>query len=191
MDCFSFWSATSRRRHDVFLSFRGEDTRRGILKTLHSALSEAGISTFKDDTNLEKGSDIAAELLKAIQMSRIAVVLFSRNYASSGWCLDELVKIVECGRVDGQVVVPVFYDVDPDDVRHRRGSFAQAFAAHEQRFALDTTSTTNNNNYNNNNKIDRWREALQESSSCTTTTWDLHKHVKTVDYQWYVYTYQD
>lgn len=161
----------------MFLSFRGEDTRHGLLKNLHSALSEAGISTFKDDMNLEKGSDITSELLKAIQMSRIAVVIFSRNYASSGWCLDELIKIIECRQVDGQIVLPVFYDVDPDDVHSQSGSFAQAFATHEERFALDTTID---------NKIGRWRAALQESATLSSCTWDLHKHMNTVDHQWYV-----
>ncbi|KAF3457911.1 hypothetical protein FNV43_RR02572 [Rhamnella rubrinervis] len=81
---FSFWSAISHQRHDVFLSFRGEDTRHGLLKNLHAALSEAGISTFKDDINLEKGSDITSELLKAIQMSRIAVVLSRRTMLLQG-----------------------------------------------------------------------------------------------------------
>jgi hypothetical protein len=93
---FSFLSAVTRRRHDVFLSFRGEDTRHNITAQLHTALEEAGIPTFKDDVNLEIGGEIGSELLKAIQMSRIAIIVFSRNYANSGWCLDELVKIVEC-----------------------------------------------------------------------------------------------
>ncbi|KAK2965380.1 hypothetical protein RJ640_024122 [Escallonia rubra] len=92
---FSFWSAITRRKHDVFLSFRGEDTRHNVLPRVHQALVDAGIPTFKDDISLEKGCDIASDLLKAIQMSSVAVIIFSRNYATSGWCLDELVKIVE------------------------------------------------------------------------------------------------
>lgn len=103
---FSFWSAITHQRHDVFLSFRGEDTRHGLTKELHQALIDANIPTFKDDINLEKGREIASELLKAIQTSRVAIVVFSINYATSGWCLDELVKIIECKHVDGQIVVP-------------------------------------------------------------------------------------
>jgi hypothetical protein len=127
---FSFLSAVTRCRHDVFLSFRGEDTRHNITQQLHRALEAAGIPTFKDDVNLHKGGEIASELLKAFQMSRIAVIVFSRKYANSGWCLDELVKIVECMNQAGQLLLPIFYDVDPVDP----GSFAEAFATHEERF---------------------------------------------------------
>lgn len=59
-------------QHDEFLNFRGEGTRHNITVQLHQALEEARIPTFKDDMNLEKGGEIASELLKAIQMSRIA-----------------------------------------------------------------------------------------------------------------------
>ncbi|XP_062107996.1 disease resistance protein RPV1-like isoform X2 [Humulus lupulus] len=170
---FSFWSAITHQRHDVFLSFRGEDTRHGLTKDLHQALTEANIATFKDDINLEKGREIASELFKAIQASRIAVVVFSRNYATSGWCLDELVKIIECKHVDGQIVIPVFCDVSPDDVFHQMGSFAKAFASHEERFAMDSGME---------NKIGKWRAALTEAAS-SSPVWDLQTNDVS---QWHV-----
>ncbi|KAJ7961789.1 TMV resistance protein N [Quillaja saponaria] len=161
---FSFFSTVRRRRHDVFLSFRGEDTRHHITDQLHTALEEAGIRTFKDDINLEKGGEIATELLKAIQMSRIAVIVFSRNYADSGWCLDELVKIIECKNEDGQVGLPVFYDVDPCDVQMQRNSFARALGQHEERVRVENLEE---------NKVEMWKEALTEASSAEHG-WDMH-----------------
>ncbi|KAM5551797.1 hypothetical protein ABKV19_026579 [Rosa sericea] len=121
-------ASTSSRRHqwkyDVFLSFRGEDTRYDFTSRLYSALTERGILTFKDDTELEKGRPIRPELLAAIQESRSAIVILSWSYASSSWCLDELVKIIQCMKEMGQQVLPVFYyGVDPSDVRHQRGCF--------------------------------------------------------------------
>uniref|UniRef100_A0A6N2M4J1 TIR domain-containing protein n=1 Tax=Salix viminalis TaxID=40686 RepID=A0A6N2M4J1_SALVM len=86
----------TRWSNDVFLSFRGEDTRKNFTDHLHSALIQAGIRTFKDDNNLPRGEEISPQLLRAIEGSRISVVVFSKNYASSTWCLDELVKIMEC-----------------------------------------------------------------------------------------------
>ncbi|XP_030507659.2 disease resistance protein RPV1 [Cannabis sativa] len=172
---FSFWSAVTHLRHDVFLSFRGEDTRHGLTKDLHQALTEANIPTFKDDINLEKGREIASELLKAIQASRIAVVVFSSNYATSGWCLDELVKIIECKHVDGQIVIPVFCDVSPDDVFHQTGSFAKAFASHQERFAMDSNSSVEN-------KISKWRAALSEAAS-SSAGWNLQTNDVS---QWHV-----
>ena len=89
-------SSSDEWSYDVFLSFRGEDTRKTITDHLYSALIQAGIHTFRDDNELPRGEEISPQLLRAIEGSRISVVVFSRNYASSRWCLDELVKIIEC-----------------------------------------------------------------------------------------------
>lgn len=45
----------------------------------------------------------------------------------SPWCLNELAKIMECHRSMGKIVVPVFYDVDPSEVRNQKGVFGKAF----------------------------------------------------------------
>ncbi|TKY57192.1 Toll/interleukin-1 receptor protein [Spatholobus suberectus] len=81
--------------YDVFLSFRGEDTRHNFIGHLHKELCRKGINTFVDDKNLGIGDSISPALSKAIEESRIFIVVFSENYASSSWCLDELVKILE------------------------------------------------------------------------------------------------
>ncbi|WOH16086.1 hypothetical protein DCAR_0935635 [Daucus carota subsp. sativus] len=104
---------------NVFLSFRGIDTRKTFTGHLFEALTRAGVRTFMDDPELRKGEEISPQLLKAIQSSEISLVIFSRNYASSRWCLDELVEILECKRRLGQSVYPVFLDVPPAVVRHK------------------------------------------------------------------------
>ncbi|KAL2658719.1 hypothetical protein AAZV13_03G042601 [Glycine max] len=113
--------------YDVFLSFRGEDTRASFTSHLYTALHNLGIFVFKDDETLPRGNKISPSLRLAIEESRLSVVIFSRNYAESRWCLKELQKIMECHRTTGQVVVPVFYDVDPSEVRHQTGHFGKAF----------------------------------------------------------------
>ena len=45
---------------------------------------------------LKRGKKIWEELVKVIKTSRIAVIVFSKNYANSRWCLDELVVIMDC-----------------------------------------------------------------------------------------------
>nr|XP_048324750.1 disease resistance-like protein DSC1 [Ziziphus jujuba var. spinosa] len=62
-------------------------------------------------------------LEKVINKAMLSVTIFSENYASSTWCLDELVKISEC-REKGQIVIPPFYGVDPSHVRKQKGSYA-------------------------------------------------------------------
>ncbi|WMV32333.1 hypothetical protein MTR67_025718 [Solanum verrucosum] len=96
-----------------------------------------GIFTFHDDKRLEYGDSIPKELMKAIKDSKVALVVFTKNYATSRWCLDELVKIMECKDKNGQIVIPIFYDVDPSHVRNQRESFAEAFTQHELKYKDD------------------------------------------------------
>ncbi|XP_019054036.1 PREDICTED: TMV resistance protein N-like isoform X2 [Nelumbo nucifera] len=118
---------TLRWNYDVFLSFRGEDTRKIFVEPLYKALVHRGINTFKDDEELGRGKEIAPELLKAIEESRISVIIFSNNYTSSSWCLEELVKVIECWKRIGQLILPVFYEIDASEVQKRIGNFGEAF----------------------------------------------------------------
>lgn len=144
-------SSSSRLwKYDVFLSFRGEDTRGGFTDHLYEAFVQNGIHTFKDDDEMEEGTNIYSELFAAIEASRMAVVVISEHYASSRWCLAELVKILECREHMGMKVMPIFYKVDLSDVRNQRGSFGKAFLKHEARFGEDDS------------KVLQWRKALFE-----------------------------
>ncbi|KAH1083944.1 hypothetical protein J1N35_023705 [Gossypium stocksii] len=141
-------SSVSRKKYDVFLSFRGEDTRKNFTDHLYDALKRSGIVTFRDDPKLEAGEEIAPELFKAIQQSWCSVIVFSESYAPSGWCLDELTEIVKQKNDKGYKVFPVFYDVDPSNLRKQKGKVEEAFAEHEKRYDED--------------KVQRWRNALTQ-----------------------------
>lgn len=111
-------------KYDVFLSFRGEDTRKTIVSHLYAALDSRGIVTFKDDQRLEIGDHISDQLHIALKGSSFAVVVLSENYATSRWCLMELQLIMEFMKEGTLEVFPVFYGVDPSTVRHQLGSFS-------------------------------------------------------------------
>ncbi|KAH0745176.1 hypothetical protein KY285_006833 [Solanum tuberosum] len=144
-----------RWKYDVFLSFRGVDTRRTFTSHLYEGLKNRGIYTFQDDIKLENGDSIPEELLKAIEESQVALVIFSKNYATSRWCLNELVKIMECKEENGQIVIPIFYDVDPSEVRKQTKSFAEAFTEHESKYANDIEGMQ---------KVKGWRTALSDAA---------------------------
>ena len=122
----------------MFLSFCGVDTRMNFPDHLYTALKQKGIITFWDDEKLEREKYISEELLKAIEESKYVIIVFSTNCAFSKWCLIELTKIVECMKKTGLTVLPVFYHVDPSDVRNQRGTFAEAFAKHEEDIKVNT-----------------------------------------------------
>ena len=110
---------------EVFVSFRGADIRTGFISQLFAALKRKLIHHYRDDIHLPRGEKIRPELFKAIETSRIAVVVFSKKYATSDWCLDELVKIMKCKRVFNQRVLPIFYHVSQLEVLEQRGNFAE------------------------------------------------------------------
>ena len=120
----SFSSSTRQWDYDVFLSFRGEDTRYGFTGHLYQDLCNEGFRTFIDN-DIQRGEEISGELLKAIRSSMISIIIFSQNYAFSAWCLDELVEILNCKK-KGQLVIPVFYKVNPSEVRKQEGDFELA-----------------------------------------------------------------
>ncbi|GKC99605.1 Toll/interleukin-1 receptor domain-containing protein [Tanacetum coccineum] len=88
--------------YDVFLSFRGKDTCNTFVGHLYKALKQHGIQTYKDDEKIEKGKKIDNQLKKSIEDSRYYIIVFSKKYTSSSWCLDELVKIMECRKASEQ-----------------------------------------------------------------------------------------
>ncbi|KAH9725802.1 ADP-ribosyl cyclase/cyclic ADP-ribose hydrolase [Citrus sinensis] len=158
--------------YDAFLSFRGADTRKSFISHLYAALNGKGIYVFKDDKELERGASISPGLLKAIETSRISIIVFSQNYASSTWCLDELVKIVQCKNKNDhqQMVFPIFYDVEPTVVRKQTGSFREAFFKHEEVFRESLE------------RVKKWRDALEEVANISG--WELKEYRNESEFIW-------
>ncbi|RDX93322.1 TMV resistance protein N, partial [Mucuna pruriens] len=100
----------------AFLCFRG-DTRYTFTENLFQALLHRGFRTFKDNPVMERGTRITVELPRAIEVSRVFIIVLSKNFASSSYCLFEVVKILdEFAKGKGRWILPVFYYVDPSDL---------------------------------------------------------------------------
>ncbi|KAL6316039.1 hypothetical protein AAG906_015455 [Vitis piasezkii] len=103
------------------------------------------------DDQLRRGQEISPALVKAIEESRFSVIVFSKNYPSSTWCLEELVKIIDCTMAMGHAALPT-------------GSFAQAFAKHEEVYKEQME------------KVIKWRVALTEAANISG--WDSRASLK-------------
>ncbi|KAF3447865.1 hypothetical protein FNV43_RR08571 [Rhamnella rubrinervis] len=179
----SFSSSSSpAKRHDIFLSFRG-DSRNNFISHLDSAFRKSGLfSIFKDENKilkgkdkLQKGKDTEEQLMKAIEDSDYAVVVISEKYADSTWCLKEVAKIVECKR-NSERIRTIFYKVNVSDVkdvvstdeeRQRNSSFWKALDQHEKNHAKDRCRFEYS---------ESWKSALsevcKEFSDCITSDTD-------------------
>ncbi|XP_010555991.1 PREDICTED: disease resistance protein TAO1-like [Tarenaya hassleriana] len=154
--------ASPSSHHDVFISFTGRDVRRTFLSHLRKEFRVKGISCFEDD-RIERSRSIGPELVRAIKESMVSVVVISKNYASSSWCLDELSEIMKRREEDEghYKVMTVFYEVDPYDVRKQAGDFGEEF----ERTCVGSSMEN----------IRRWKEALSEVANIAgehSRNWD-------------------
>ncbi|CAN0888059.1 Disease resistance-like protein DSC1 [Linum grandiflorum] len=135
--------------YDVFVCFRGADTRRTFTSHLMSALSDKQIKSFIDD-KLQK-TECIDELLWILKRSALCIVIFSKTFPDSPWCLDEVATIVRGMEQFGHRALPVFYDVDPSDVTDDSGSYAHTIDHKLKAGPADTK---------------RWKEALKVVANC-------------------------
>ncbi|XP_010451552.1 PREDICTED: toll/interleukin-1 receptor-like protein [Camelina sativa] len=139
-------------KFDVFVSFRGIDTRRTFVSHLCHSLYKRGITVFKNDEERPENELASSQVLQSIEESRAAIVIISKIFASSVSCLDELVKIMECREKRSQgstaslfFVVPVFYSIDPCDVVRQADNLMELVGGD-----------------NNLDKLEKWRDALRK-----------------------------
>ncbi|KAG4127629.1 hypothetical protein ERO13_D10G226900v2 [Gossypium hirsutum] len=142
-------SYSSRQlKHQVFLSFRGEDTRLNFTAHLLKALKDTGLNVFFDEEKLEKGEQLSSALSQAIAASNLSIIVLSVDYASSKSCLAEVSDIMDRKDTQGHIVLPIFYHVDPSNVRNIGGSFKTSFEDHELKRPID--------------EVKRWKAAFVE-----------------------------
>ncbi|MCH90680.1 TMV resistance protein N-like [Trifolium medium] len=147
---------TNNYKYDVFLSFRGPDTRSTFTGNLYHALRQKPIKTFYIDDIDHKPpkspEEISPSVLKAIQESRISIVVLSECYGSSRRCMDELVTILDCMKNNNQNMVwPIFYRVYPSDIRHQTGFFGMLIDKY-----LDSSDDQ---------RMRQWKDALSQVAS--------------------------
>ncbi|KAL6316245.1 hypothetical protein AAG906_017792 [Vitis piasezkii] len=99
-------SSSFQRSYGVYLSYRGEDTGNNFTAHLYHALCRKGITTFIDDHMLERRQMVLGGAGENTGVQRIT-------------------------RTEGS---PIFYNVDPSDVRKHMGKFGEALARHEENF---------------------------------------------------------
>ncbi|XP_039165792.1 TMV resistance protein N-like [Eucalyptus grandis] len=141
--------AASRGEYQVFLNFRGPDTRYGFTDFLYHGLVDAGVHVFRDYEELRVRDVIGGELLQAIDNSILYIPIFSQTYASSKWCLREIAHIVDSvSKSDGKKsILPIFFRVEPESVKLKTPLYSNALLEHTVKFPKE---------------VEAWRKALEE-----------------------------
>ncbi|KAK9944004.1 hypothetical protein M0R45_009589 [Rubus argutus] len=137
--------------YNVVLSSSSKDAD-DFSSLLCKSLTSKGIRVLRseDGQEVEGDTTTTSQELAIQESTRFAIVILSRNYASSPRLLEELSQILERKRVSGISVSPVFYDVKPSDVEQQTGDFGESFNKNVLVFKEDPE------------KVLRWRIALRE-----------------------------
>ncbi|XP_039165454.1 toll/interleukin-1 receptor-like protein [Eucalyptus grandis] len=128
---------SSGTEYDVFLSFRGPDTRANFTDSLYHALVDKCINVFIDKQGIDVGEEIGPEIFQAIDNSKICIPIFSRDYASSSWCLRELEHMMRRRKTNKLEVMPIFYDVEPSEVKLETRVYADALTLHKEKHGAE------------------------------------------------------
>lgn len=154
-------STTNSPKYDVFLSFRGKDTRLNFTSHIHRAFKEANIETFYDDEEIEFGRPLKEELVNGIKASRASVIVLSENYASSTWCLDELALIYHQFTTSNHMLFPIFLNIEPGDMKKQESTFGNAMTTHVHRMEAETNVDAKSELAD---KIEIWKNVLAKVS---------------------------
>ncbi|KAH7404733.1 hypothetical protein KP509_15G040300 [Ceratopteris richardii] len=114
--------------YEVFLCYIGSDTKHNMVSVLRGMLHWEGITCFNDYDINDESTEIKPHIEDAIQKSKVYVIFLSPKFASSKLCLEEVYQIMNTQNSPGtsntvRSVIPVFYDVTPSDVRHKKSSY--------------------------------------------------------------------
>eukprot|EP01018_Ginkgo_biloba_P036968 Gb_41171 [translate_table: standard] len=133
---------------DVFINHRGKDVKDTLASHIYDLLQIHGVRAFLDREELPTGDAFPDAITEAIQSSSVHIAIFSPHYAESSWCLRELALML---KTPNATIIPVFYNVKPEELRWEKGTFAKAFDKHYRRYSQEM--------------VDEWRAALQEVSN--------------------------
>ncbi|KAJ0488725.1 putative TIR domain-containing protein [Helianthus annuus] len=131
--------------HDVYISFRHRDTECHIVDDIYDALHQGDVSTYKDEVTQSRNESV---LLKAIERSRLYVIIFTKKFAINSWYLDEVAKIIDCMKEKRQFLLPIFLNVSRSDVRTQKGYFGDVMSE-----------------YDRHPRMEVWRNALVEATN--------------------------
>ncbi|GLJ14111.1 hypothetical protein SUGI_0226300 [Cryptomeria japonica] len=144
-------SIVNPKLYDAFISHRGPDVKQTLAEQLYDLLQERGCRAFLDREEIEAGDSISSAIYNAICSSVVQIAIFSKGYAESSWCLDELVFMLQ--QTDA-LFIPVFYDVHPWELRHvqnEKSQYTAAFSDYQRKGR-------------NLDKLDEWKEALASAA---------------------------
>jgi hypothetical protein len=113
--------------YDAFISHAVED-KIPIANELWKKLEEAGLKTWYSSSGLSAGDSLVTTIHEGLDNSRFGIVILSKNYISKTWTLREYFHLLAREKDGIKVILPILYDVTPEDLALKDLTMADRFA---------------------------------------------------------------
>ncbi|XP_059065370.1 toll/interleukin-1 receptor-like protein isoform X1 [Cryptomeria japonica] len=146
-------SGTKLLPYDIFINHCGQDVKHTLASKIYDSLDATGLKVFLDKDELDLADYFPKAIEEAIKSSSLHIAIFSEHYAQSPWCLAQLFCMLQTP----SKVMPIFYHVDPSDLRwaiEGKGIYKGAFSDYVERKRYPS-------------ELQRWKQALQQASLFT------------------------
>ncbi|KAJ4943988.1 hypothetical protein NE237_016312 [Protea cynaroides] len=126
------------KRGRLHISTKGLDIRNNFTGFLRIALEREGFDVYRKNEFIW--------MREAIPSCKILIAVICKGYVDSQFSLMELADMVECYESKGQIILPIFFDVELEDVRNQTGILKASFNKYKP--------------YNDEQTLQTWKNAL-------------------------------
>lgn len=121
---------------DAFISHATED-KDSLVKPLAEALIQAGFKIWYDEFMLTVGDSLRRSIDKGLVRSRFGIVVISRAFFAKNWTQHELDGLVAREMTGSKVILPIWHNVDKEQVMQFSPSLADKYALSSTRDPID------------------------------------------------------
>ncbi|KAK7400559.1 hypothetical protein VNO78_11769 [Psophocarpus tetragonolobus] len=107
-------------KYDVFISFRAKDTS-DFPEFFACALLKKSLRVYAHPELT--GNFVSHTVVEEIGKARVSVIIFSKSYLETPWCLDEVHNIMACRASYARTVIPIFYNIDRTSIQDAFSNF--------------------------------------------------------------------
>lgn len=132
-----------RYKYDVFISHAVED-KLAIANELSEALEKTGLKVWYSGRELSVGDRLIETIHTGLDECRFGVVILSPTYLGKIWALNEFFTLIHREKEGQKVVLPVLYDITPEELGARYPAMADIFAVRASRGIDHVTSILHN-----------------------------------------------
>lgn len=120
----------ARDRWDIFICHASED-KDSVARPLANHLRELGLKVWLDEHEIHIGDSLRAKIDAGLAKSRFGIVVLSPSFFSKRkrWPTSELDALVAKENVGKKVILPIWHNLDYDDVARRSQILASRLAA--------------------------------------------------------------